>query len=264
MKFYKDVTVEKSAPVSPGIFELILADRDIAAEAKPGQFINLFLADPSKILPRPISICETDADAGRIRMLYRVTGPGRGTEELSMLKKGDVIRVMGPLGTGFPLDEAEGKKVILIGGGIGIPPMLETAKALQKRGGDAIENEIVLGYRTDCFLADEMRRYGRVSIATEDGSTGFKGTVLDAIRGNAVKGDLIFACGPKPMLRAVKEYAAEHDMPCWVSMEERMACGIGVCLGCICESTEVDPHSHVHNKRVCKDGPVFPAESVVL
>ena len=101
-------------------------------------------------------------------------------------------------------------------------------------------------------------------MATEDGSAGMKGNVMDAIREQKIEGDIIYACGPAPMLRALKAYALEKDIECWISMEERMACGIGACLACVCQSTEVDGHSHVHNKRVCKEGPVFLATEVEL
>ena len=137
--------------------------------------------------------------------------------------------------------------------------MLETAKQL------CAEKMIILGYRDkNLFLDSELGQAGKVCIATEDGSVGTKGTVLDAIREQALDGDLIFACGPTPMLRALKSFAEERRMECYISMEERMACGVGACLACVCQSREVDDHSHVHNKRVCKDGPVFKASEVEL
>ena len=114
------------------------------------------------------------------------------------------------------------------------------------------------------FLMDDLKKQGSVYVATEDGSAGTEGNVLDAIRENGLDADIIYACGPLPMLRAIKEYAAEKQIECWISMEERMACGVGACLGCVCQSTEVDDHSHVHNKRVCKDGPVFLSTEVEL
>ena len=165
---------------------------------------------------------------------------------------------MGPLGNGFPLDAVKGKKVFLMGGGIGIPPMLETAKQL-----DA-EKIMVLGYRDELFLNKEFEAYRDVYVATEDGSAGTKGNVMDAIRENDIEADVIYACGPKPMLRAIKAYALEKGIPCWISMEERMACGVGACLACVCKSKDMDSHSHVHNKRVCKDGPVFLSTEVEL
>ena len=137
--------------------------------------------------------------------------------------------------------------------------MLELAKNLD------CEKTIVVGYRdAQTFLSDELSSYGDVVIATEDGSVGTKGNVLDAIRENQVTGDVIYACGPTPMLRALKTYAAEKHIECQISLEEKMACGIGACLACVCKSKEKDSHTNVHNKRICKDGPVFYAEEVDL
>ena len=123
----------------------------------------------------------------------------------------------------------------------------------------------VLGYRdSQMFLKDEFEAYGSVHVATEDGSAGTKGNVLDAIRAEGLDAQVIYACGPTPMLRALKAYAAENGIECWLSLEEKMACGIGACLACVCKSKEVDEHSQVHNKRICKDGPVFLADDIEL
>lgn len=163
-----------------------------------------------------------------------MTGKNTGTEAFSKMQPGDKIEALGPLGNGFPLEEAEGKKVFLIGGGIGIPPMLETAKQLNAK------KTAVLGYRDELFLNEEFAKYTDVYVATEDGSSGTKGNVLNAIQEKALEADVIFACGPTPMLRALKEYAAANHITCWISMEERMACGIGACLACVCKSKDID------------------------
>ena len=235
------------------IYSMWIEAPEIAAAAKPGQFFSVYTKDAGRLLPRPISICETDKAKGRLRIVYRVAGAG--TAEFSGYRAGDDIAVMGPLGNGFPL---KSKKAFLIGGGIGIPPMLELSKNLE------CEKQIVLGYRDELFLNREFEPFGRVYVATEDGSAGTKGNVLDAIRENGLTADVIYACGPTPMLRALKAYAQERKIECWISLEERMACGIGACLACVCRSTDVDEHSHVHNKRICKDGPVFLAQEVEL
>lgn len=207
------------------------------------------------MLPRPISICEAAKATKAIRLVYRVVG--EGTREFSRLAPEDQIKIMGPLGNGYTLSD---KKAILVAGGIGIPPMLQLAKELKR-----VEKTIVLGYRdSQTFLKDELERYGRVVAASEDGSVGVKGNVLDAIREEGIEGDIIYSCGPTSMLRAVKAYAEEKGMEAQISLEERMACGIGACLACVCQSKEVDGHSHVHNKRICKDGPVFDAQEVEL
>jgi dihydroorotate dehydrogenase electron transfer subunit len=244
--------------IGTDIYSMWLQTKTIAANAKPGQFVSLYSRNGSKLLPRPISLCEIDKEQGRLRLVYRVTGKNTGTEEFSRLHAKVPVETLGPLGNGFPLEAVKGKRVFLMGGGIGIPPMLETAKQL-----DA-DKTMILGYRDELFLNQEFEPYGKVYVATEGGSAGTKGNVMDAIRENALEADAIFACGPAPMLRAIKAYAEEKGIPCWISMEERMACGIGACLGCVCKSKEVDSHSHVHNKRVCKDGPVFLSTEVEL
>lgn len=257
MKRKEWCTVLSQEELTVGIYSMWLQTETIAAAAKPGQFISLYCQDGARLLPRPISLCEIDKDGGRLRIVYRVAG--KGTKEFSAKKAGDKISVLGPLGNGFPLSLAEGKTVFLMGGGIGIPPMLETAKQL-----DA-DKKIIVGYRDkNLFLKEELEQAGALFIATEDGSIGIKGNVLDAVRGQALAGDIIFACGPTPMLRAIKAFAQEQKMECYISMEEKMACGVGACLACVCQSKDVDAHSHVHNKRICKDGPVFKASEVEL
>ena len=240
-KVKETCTVLSQECIGKDIYSMWLQTKTIAGNAKPGQFVSVYTQDGSKLLPRPISLCEIDKEKGALRLVYRVTGPKTGTESFSKLTKGAQLDLLGPLGNGFPLDAVKGKKVFLMGGGIGIPPMLETAKEL-----DA-EKIMVLGYRDELFLNKEFEAYGDVYIATEDGSAGTKGNVMDAIRENGLEADAIFACGPAPMLRAIKAYALEKGIPCWISMEERMACGIGACLACVCKSKERDEHSNVKN-----------------
>ena len=261
-KYKEDAVILSQEKIAQDIYSMWLKTEKVAAEAVPGQFISLYTNDGGKLLPRPISLCEISKEDGALRIVYRVTGEGTGTELFSRMKAGDKIPVLGPLGNGFPLDAAEGKRVFLIGGGIGVPPMLELAKQL-KAGGNT-ENMMVMGYRDEQFLTEEFAQNGTLYIATEDGSAGTKGNVLDAIRENALEADLIMACGPTPMLRALKEYAQEKGILCYISMEERMACGIGACLACVCKTKDVDEHSNVHNRRVCKDGPVFLATEVEI
>lgn len=240
--------------VTEGIYSMWVREPKISKYAKPGQFISIYCKEGSQLLPRPISICEINKEQGLLRLVYRVVG--KGTEEFSKMNVGDSIQIMGPLGNGFTL---EGETCILIGGGIGIPPMLELAKNLNGKV------QIVLGYRdADLFLKEEFEPYGEVYISTEDGSIGTKGNVIDAILENDLKADMIFACGPTPMLKGVKAYASEKGIKAQISMEERMACGIGACLACVCKSKEKDHHTNVNNKRICKDGPVFYAEEIEL
>jgi dihydroorotate dehydrogenase electron transfer subunit len=249
----KRAVIAENTKIAEGIFSMWLKAEDIAANAVPGQFVSLYCNDGSKLLPRPISICEIDRIQGMVRLVYRVAG--KGTKEISTLKALDTIEAMGPLGNGFTL---EGKKALLIGGGIGIPPMLELAKQLN------CEKQIVLGYRDITFLNQEFTPFGKVYLSTEDGSCGTKGNVIDAIKANGLEADIIFACGPTPMLRGIKAYAIENNITAQLSLEERMACGVGACLGCVCKTKEINHHSNVNNKRICKDGPVFYAQEVEL
>lgn len=258
MKAKEKCRIVSQECIGSDIYSMWLQTDKIAKNAVPGQFVSLYTRDGSKLLPRPISLCEIDREKGQLRLVYRVTGKNTGTEMFSKCHPGVSLETMGPLGNGFPLSAVKGKRVFLIGGGIGIPPMLQTAKEMEA------EAVAVLGYRDELFLNEEFEKYCSVYVATEDGSAGTKGNVMDAIRENNLEADAIFACGPTPMLRAIKAYAEEKNIPCWISMEERMACGIGACLGCVCQSKEVDSHSHVHNKRVCKDGPVFLSTEVEL
>lgn len=239
--------------IATDIYSMIIEAKDIAKEAKPGQFVDLYSADGSKLLPRPISLCEIDKVAGTLRLVYRVAG--KGTLEFSKLTSDHTIDVLGPLGNGFNLEDG---KAILIGGGIGIPPMLQLAKELN------CEKSIVLGYRDEEFLSAEFKPYGEVYMSSDSGTIGVKGTVMDAIKEYGIEGTHIYACGPTPMLRAIQQYALENGIRAQLSLEERMACGVGACLACVCKSKEIDAHSMVHNKRICKDGPVFYAEEVEL
>ena len=253
MKFEEVVRVISQTEISEGIYDMWLETENIAVNAVPGQFVSVYTKDASKLLPRPISICEVSGK--KLRLVYRVVGGG--TTEFATYREGDTVRILGPIGNGFPLDA--GSRAILIGGGIGIPPMLELAKRYTG------EKNIVVGYRNkDTFLDNELSANGMVTIATDDGSLGIHGTVIDAIRKAGITGDVIFACGPTPMLRAVRQYAEENNIEAYVSLEEKMACGVGACLACVCKTSGVDSHSHVHNARICKDGPVFNAKEVEL
>ena len=255
-KYDELAKIIKQEQVTKEIYSMWIHCESIANSAKPGQFISVYTNDSGKLLPRPISICEIDTKDKNLRIVYRVTGDDTGTKQFSKLGAGERIHILGPLGNGFLL--TPNKKAILIGGGIGIPPMLELAKHLDG------EKQIVLGYRDETFLAAEYEQYGKVYIATEDGSNGSKGTVLDAIKQNQLIADVIYACGPTPMLRVIKDYAKEQNILCYLSLEERMACGIGACLACVCKSVEQDEQTNVHNKRICKEGPVFLATEVEL
>ena len=237
-------------------------ETEIAKDAKPGQFIGVFTSKESNLLPRPISICEVNEEKTALRIVYRVVG--KGTGEFSHYKAGRRIWVLGVLGNGYPLEEAVGKHALLLGGGIGIPPLVELAKQLRKQEPLA-KITVSVGYRSnDLFLTEELSQYADVLVATEDGSAGTKGNVMDAVGENKITPDIIYSCGPMPMLKAIKRYAEEAGIPAYISLEERMACGVGACLGCVCKTTQKDHHSHVNNARICTDGPVFEAKEVEI
>lgn len=261
-KIREKATVISQEQLAPGIFSMWIKTT-VSGESIPGQFISVYTKNEAKLLPRPISICQTDTEKGALRIVYRVAGDG--TKEFSSYAAGDTVDILGPLGNGYDLSSDtfksfSGKKALLIGGGIGIPPMLGLAQKLPGKV------TIVAGYRSrdDLFLTKDLSINGELFIASDDGSVGTKGTVIDAIKENGIKADVIFACGPKPMLAGVKKLSEEMGVPAYISMEERMACGVGACLGCVCKSSSVDDHSKVKNKRVCVDGPVFLASEVEL
>jgi dihydroorotate dehydrogenase electron transfer subunit len=262
MKRRKEIaTVYSQKKIGEEIFDLRVSTA-MAKDAKAGQFVSIYPQDPAKLLPRPISVCEADREKGILRFVYRVVG--EGTKEFSFYHEGNAIFLLGNLGNGYPIEEGLGKHVLLLGGGMGIPPLLQLAKELKTK--DAQTNiDIVLGYRDQhTFLVDDLKKYGKVSIATDDGSIGIHGTVLTAIEKLKLHTDVIFACGPTPMLRAIQSYAKEQEIKAYISLEERMACGVGACLGCVCGTTKEDEHSHVKNARVCADGPVFEAQGVEI
>ncbi len=250
-------TIEKAKVISNkfidgNICDMVIECSRIAREAVPGQFAEVYPDNGVNILARPISICEINRIQGTVRLVFQIVG--KGTKLFSQLRSGDTVRVLGPCGKGYELIEDVESTALLVGGGIGIPPLLETCKQLNC-------NKIaVLGYRSGSFLADEFREAGaKVFITTDDGSLGFKGNVVELIKAENISADIIYSCGPRVMLNALSDWAEEKDIRCLVSMEERMACGIGACVGCAIAIKEGDGFTY---KKVCKDGPVFDSREV--
>jgi len=238
--------------ISSSIFEMVIEDRDIAIEAEPGQFLHIKAKLRSDtLLRRPISICEISGD--NITIVYQVVG--KGTEELSLIKPLAFIDIIGPVGNAFPVDKE--KKCAVIGGGIGIAPLLELSKRL-------INCDAYLGFKSGIYKLDDFNKYcDNLVVSTEDGSFENKGYITDFIK-NVESYEVIYTCGPKIMMKKVKEMC--HGIPsvtCYLSMEERMGCGIGACLVCTCKITNAND-SEWHYKKVCTDGPVFDAEEVEL
>ena len=258
--------VIRSEEIATDIYSMWI-ETDLTKDAAPGQFVGLFTSDKSALLPRPISICEVSRDKTALRLVYRIAG--EGTRQFSHYQAGRRVALLGVLGNGFPYEKAEGKHAVLMGGGIGIPPVLELAKKLSGNGKEsapiAQKVSCIVGYRnSDTFLLEELQQYSDVYVATEDGSLGTKGNVIDALENNKLNPDIIFSCGPMPMLRGIKNWAEPRKIEAYISLEERMACGVGACLGCVCITKEVDHHSHVNNTRICTDGPVFDSREVMI
>lgn len=242
--------IVKRAEIAEGIYDYVVHAPEFAEAARPGQFAHIYV--PGKTLRRPISICDIDKEAGTLRFVFQVRGAG--TEELSKFEVGDSFDILAPLGNGFSVEP--GKKALFVGGGIGVPPLLGAAKHYGK---DAV---VAVGFRSKelVILEDDFKAAGcEIRVATADGSYGYHGLVTDLIKD--VEPDIICACGPMVMLKAVAAYAKEKGIRCEISLEERMACGIGACLGC---AVELNGENGTYMGHVCKDGPVFPAERVVM
>ena len=243
----------KKTASAKGIFDITVLCPEIAALAEAGQFAQV-LAE-GFFLRRPISICGIDKQAGTIRLVFEVRGSG--TEVISHLNVGENIDIMAPLGHGFTKIDG---KAVCIGGGIGVPPMLGIASLY---GPDAT---VITGFRNAAavILQEDFKAAGCYTIlCTDDGSAGIHGFVTTALEQHlqSNKTDIIYACGPMPMLKAVAAMAEKNGIRCEVSLEQRMACGVGACLGCACRTLVNGEEKFRH---VCKDGPVFDAREVVF
>ncbi|SHJ22119.1 dihydroorotate dehydrogenase electron transfer subunit [Parasporobacterium paucivorans] len=253
----ESVLITSQVKITSDIYRISFQSVTMAQNGKPGQFVTVYCRDGSRLLPRPFGISEIDKEKNEVSFVYKVVGGG--TEEFTTYRPGEFMEVMGPLGNGFSLD---GKKALLVGGGTGIPILLELAKQIKQTTGR--EAVTVVGFRDETYLTAELSKYSRVLVATEDGSKGTKGNVLDVINQSGLEADVVYACGPHPMLRALKNHFGPLQVELQISMEEKMACGIGACLACTCKSRETDPYTKVHNKRICKEGPVFDSNEVLL
>jgi dihydroorotate dehydrogenase electron transfer subunit len=240
--------------VTPGTFKMFLDAPSVVEKAEPGQFVHIRVSSGTSsdpFLRRPLSIFSLDLDKGRLGLLFRVVG--KGTSILAGMKDGDHLDIIGPLGRGFEIRENL-KKIAIIGGGIGVAPLLELADRATKKG---IEVHTLIGARTASMVlcSDEFRSWSTtLEIATDDGSMGKRSLVTDLLSEflEREKVDGLFACGPVQMLKTVAKMARSSDLPCQVSLEARMACGIGACLGCTIKTQRDGKYL-----KVCKDGPVF-------
>jgi dihydroorotate dehydrogenase electron transfer subunit len=224
----------------------------------PGQFVNVYLSDASRLLPRPISVC--DWSKGRLTLVF--CSVGAGTRQMASYEPGMRLRVGPPAGRGFDAGAArEGTRVTLVGGGLGVAPLLFLAGTLRAAG--AVSLRAVLGYKSEPFLVSDFEACcDETRVATDDGSAGYCGSALDLLRELPLAGgEGLFACGPAPMLRALSRFAGGQGLPLQVSLEERMGCGYGACLGCVCRLAGAD--GAFVSRRVCRDGPVFDGSEVV-
>ncbi|MGV3487794.1 MAG: dihydroorotate dehydrogenase electron transfer subunit [Tuberibacillus sp.] len=255
----EQMTIVTNREIAKHIYEIRLSGELIKDIQSPGQFVHIKTGNEmDTLLRRPISICAVDAKNNEMALIYRAEGAG--TKKLAAASRGAAVDVLGPLGNGFPLDEIKpGEKALIVGGGVGVPPLFELSKQLTAKG---VEVTHILGFSdaSVLFYEDEFRQLGATYIATADGSIGTKGFVTDVIDNIKPEYHAMFACGPVPMLRAL-----EHnykDKPLYLSLEERMGCGIGACFACVCHTPD-DPTGSSYRK-VCTDGPVFKAGEVVL
>ena len=265
--------VVENKKIAPGHWVMTLHSAAIAKAARPGQFAQLLCADDSfdPLLPRPFSFL--DASVADFSILYHVVG--KGTELLSKTAKGESLRVLGPLGNGFSLKPGPKENLILVGGGVGIPPLFHLARTLIKnKTADKKKIEVILGARNKSLLlcAGDFKKLGvKLTPATNDGSKGVKGLVTEPLRqslqpisGPRLSGTTpyrIYTCGPTPMLKAVSEISVKCKVPCEVSVEVPMACGFGACLGCA-----IAVKDEAGNQRfaiACTEGPVFESSRIL-
>ncbi len=255
------VVIKEQRQLAPGIFRMALQADEIAAKAVPGQFVNLYCNDKSRLLPRPISICDVNPATGELVVVYAVVGDG--TREFSQMEAGEKLRVIGPLGNGYRWDPADDREIFIVGGGLGIPPMLNLAKNIHKPE----QVKIFLGFRSTPYMGQEFEGLGEVHYTSDDGSVGFHGNTVQGIqeylKDQPARKRVLYTCGPLPMMKAMQRvWGQDDDMELWFSLEERMGCGFGACAGCPVKLRL--PDGTIQREGVCKKGPVFPGKDVVF
>ncbi|MBE7088438.1 MAG: dihydroorotate dehydrogenase electron transfer subunit [Clostridiales bacterium] len=248
-------TVKQNKLIAENIYAMTLTLPESVGEIRGGQFLNLSVGDKVHLLKRPLGICKVEGDD--ITVCYQLKG--EGTNILSQKVQGDKLAVLLPLGNGFILPESV-KNVAVIGGGVGVFPLISVIR--EHLGKVNFHSYIGFRNKQSVCLMEELEKSNTLTVTTDDGSVGVKGNAVSAYFAdeNKVKADLIIACGPPIMLKVLKQKLIEagDNTPCLVSLEERMGCGIGACLVCVCKTTSGS------NTRVCKDGPVFKIGEVEL
>ncbi|MCK4401122.1 dihydroorotate dehydrogenase electron transfer subunit [bacterium] len=250
--------------ISSDCYKMTFASKEIAEQARPGQFLHIRCIESyDPLLRRPISIHSLKGNV--VGILYKIIG--RGTGLLSKKISGDYIDVIGPLGNGFGYQSVANRQLpILVGGGIGIAPLYFLAQRLVEKCSDVT---VLIGADTKCNILciDEFKKLDcRVKISTDDGSTGINGTVVDLLKKEFVPVNSklkVFACGPVPMLKQVNQQVSKYNVSSQVSLERQMACGVGACMGCTIKGQRAKGKGQNNYKRVCKDGPVFDIKEVV-
>ena len=252
------VKISDKKELASGIWQMDVSGDFPYTEVQPGQFVHIQVGDGhDHVLRRPISIAEVNPEQSRLTIVFRIVG--EGTEWLAQQSVGNVLDVIGPLGNGFK--SVKNARSLIVGGGIGIPPLYELAKRLKVEGNKV---DIFLGFRRgdEVFWKERFAKFGNVQLYTEDGALGTKGFVTSGIEARLIEKpklwDYVYACGPRGMLKAVQELIMDLPVGGGVSLEERMACGVGACYGCTCETTAEE------SKRICVDGPVFDWREVKL
>lgn len=250
-----EATVLRNEVIAPDIrlLTVVWPDRDHAPHA--GQFFTLrsWGADEAPFLSRPISVHRWNPDSSTIEFLYQVVG--EGTEKLAQLKQQDTFQLTGPMGNGFDVPDilSKYKKIAVVGGGIGTAPLLLLCRELAAAG---CKPELYCGFRDEPYGLEEfLPCCAAVSVATDSGAVGYHGLVTEILHPEQFA--MVLTCGPMVMMRGVAQLCAGANVPCLASLERKMACGLGACLGCTC-------HTKVGAKTVCKDGPVFDAQEVFV
>lgn len=252
----------ENAMMATNIYDMTVSVGDLVSVTKPGQFVNLYSKSEALLLPRPISICGVNHANKTLRLIYAAVGAG--TKEFSLLKAGDSIDVLGPFGNGFTMEQNFSKKrILIVGGGVGTPPLLKLAKEI-KEAASIVDITVVLGFRDEPYLAEEFKPFGTVYVATDSGKVGYHGNVVQMMTEKFVNEqpfDYLFACGPTPMLRSLQTYAQNINLPGEFSLEERMGCGFGGCVGCV---VPIKKEEDFEYKKICKDGPIFNLSEVIF
>lgn len=247
----EELLILRSTVIALDTIELVLKNKYISQTAEPGQFLHISVSNQT--LRRPISIADLDRKAETITIIFKIIG--EGTRQLSLYPVGTKIDVLGPSGNGFDLDQKVGSTVLLIGGGVGVPPLHYLGKELVKQGVNIIS---ILGYQTEesVFYENEFNQFGKTFIVTNDGTYGERGFVTDVLD-QVDHFDCYYSCGPLPMLQAVTKNLVDYEG--FISLEERMGCGVGACFACVIPTDENGGY-----RKICENGPVFPAQEVKL